>query len=97
MRLRLASVLVVLATALGLGAGCSRKDVAATSPAAGGAKILLFGNGTEPQDLDPQIVTGVPEIVVAASSTAIGGWSGRAPTVTVTFAVATPPRPSSIV
>ena len=24
-------------------------------------KVLLFGNGTEPQDLDPQIITGVPE------------------------------------
>ena len=24
-------------------------------------KILLIGNGTEPQDLDPHIVTGVPE------------------------------------
>ena len=25
------------------------------------SKILLIGNGTEPQDLDPHIVTGVPE------------------------------------
>ena len=24
-------------------------------------QILLMGNGTEPQDLDPHIVTGVPE------------------------------------
>ena len=31
----------------------------ATAPA--GKKILLVGNGAEPQDLDPQIVTGVPE------------------------------------
>jgi oligopeptide transport system substrate-binding protein len=30
-------------------------------PAAAAPKILLFGNGTEPQDLDPQAVTGVPE------------------------------------
>ena len=25
-------------------------------------QILLIGNGTEPQDLDPHIVTGVPEV-----------------------------------
>lgn len=30
-------------------------------PAFAAPKILLFGNGTEPQDLDPQVVTGVPE------------------------------------
>ena len=31
-------------------------------PASGAApKILQFGNGTEPQDLDPQVITGVPE------------------------------------
>lgn len=39
---------------------CSRKDppLAADGSA---AKILLFGNGAEPQDLDPQTVSGVPE------------------------------------
>ncbi|PAW68356.1 MAG: peptide ABC transporter substrate-binding protein [Opitutia bacterium Tous-C1TDCM] len=46
--------------------GCSKSDPArgpgsAASPTAPAAKILHFGNGTEPQDLDPQIVTGVPE------------------------------------
>jgi oligopeptide transport system substrate-binding protein len=49
----------VLAALLALTAGCGRKEpapVAAATP-----KILLFGNGTEPQDIDPQIVTGVPE------------------------------------
>jgi oligopeptide transport system substrate-binding protein len=30
-------------------------------PVASDAKILLLGNSAEPQDLDPQIVTGVPE------------------------------------
>ena len=30
-------------------------------PAAAAPKILQIGNGTEPQDLDPHVVTGVPE------------------------------------
>jgi oligopeptide transport system substrate-binding protein len=43
-----------------LASACSRQ---APPVAADGAapKILLFGNGAEPQDLDPQTVTGVPE------------------------------------
>lgn len=49
--------------------GCGKKQTSSPgaqkdSAAAGGAtgeKILHFGNGTEVQDLDPQIVTGVPE------------------------------------
>ncbi len=43
-------------------AGCSKKEPAATT--AGGTptrKILRYGNGTEPQDIDPHVVTGVPE------------------------------------
>ncbi|AOS44890.1 Periplasmic oligopeptide-binding protein precursor [Lacunisphaera limnophila] len=38
---------------------CGRKEPAPTGGPA--PKILLFGNGAEPQDLDPQTVTGVPE------------------------------------
>lgn len=51
---------LVLALAIFTATACSRKEPA---PAAGGPlpKILLFGNGAEPQDLDPQTVTGVPE------------------------------------
>ena len=43
--------------------GCGKKEAGASAKAGGGSggKILHFGNGTEPQDLDPQIVTGVPE------------------------------------
>lgn len=37
--------------------GCSKSSDANTA----GLKVLNFGNGTEVQDLDPQIVTGVPE------------------------------------
>ena len=50
----------VLLLALLATTACSRKEPPSDS---GGApqKILLFGNGAEPQDLDPQIVTGVPE------------------------------------
>jgi oligopeptide transport system substrate-binding protein len=44
-----------------LAAGCARKDQAAAGSPAAAPKILLFGNGTEPQDLDPQTVTGVAE------------------------------------
>jgi len=50
--------LVLAATVLGgIVAGCSRSGPADEA----GLKILHFGNGTEIQDLDPQIVTGVPE------------------------------------
>jgi oligopeptide transport system substrate-binding protein len=58
--LRLPLLLITSFIACGLAAGCGQK-----SPSAGGsgtgAKVLQFGNGTEPQDLDPQVVTGVPE------------------------------------
>lgn len=58
--LRPSLLLITSFVAFGLTAGCGQK-----SPGAGGsgtgAKVLQFGNGTEPQDLDPQVVTGVPE------------------------------------
>jgi len=59
-------------TALLLATGCAKKDSApaastpsptpsVAAPAAPGKKILHIGNGAEPQDLDAQITTGVPE------------------------------------
>lgn len=46
-------------------AGCSKsepKSGLSTSAVSTGPRTALnFGNGTEPQDIDPQIVTGVPE------------------------------------
>ncbi len=64
--------LPIIAAALGLAAGCSKQDSAAptaSSASATGAvpQIWRVGNGTEPQDLDPQSVTGVPEhkIIIA--------------------------------
>ncbi|MSU69696.1 MAG: peptide ABC transporter substrate-binding protein [Opitutaceae bacterium] len=62
-------VYILLAAATLLLAGCARKSRAAfandgTTVAAGGAttpKILRYGNGAEPQDLDPQVVTGTVE------------------------------------
>src|SRR4051812_7860935 len=56
-------LLIVLSAALVL-TGCAKKDPGVT--AASGSdptprKILRYGNGTEPQDLDPHIVTGTPE------------------------------------
>ncbi len=52
----LVTFLVLFATA-----GCGKKEAKPSASAADSAKILLFGNGSEPQDIDPQIVTGVPE------------------------------------
>jgi oligopeptide transport system substrate-binding protein len=44
-------------------AGCGKVETpsAGTAAADGPRTVLNFGNGAEPQDLDPQIVTGVPE------------------------------------
>ena len=47
-------------------AGCAKKQSPATSADAAvegtpAKKILLFGNQAEPQDLDPQTITGTPE------------------------------------
>lgn len=45
-----------------LAGGCAKKEtVAASVGAAPAKKILRYGNGAEPQDLDPQTVTGAPE------------------------------------
>jgi oligopeptide transport system substrate-binding protein len=51
-----------------LSAGCARHDAASASSADGPPngtaeprRILRVGNGAEPQDLDPQTVTGIPE------------------------------------
>src|SRR4051812_25492747 len=62
---RCAALLTVVAL-LALATGCSKKkDVTeAAAPvvaAAPGAKIMHVGNGTEPEDLDPHVVTGVQE------------------------------------
>ena len=57
-------LLLPVACAALLFAGCSKSEGPAESsgstPAAG-QKTLRVGNGTEPQDLDPHTVTGVPE------------------------------------
>jgi oligopeptide transport system substrate-binding protein len=49
---RLASLAAVLAVLAGCGP---------VSTGGAPANILMFGNGAEPQDLDPHVVTGVPE------------------------------------
>jgi oligopeptide transport system substrate-binding protein len=47
--------------------GCGKKSPSSAetaqsaAPGAGGKKIVHFGNGAEPQDLDPHASTGVPE------------------------------------
>jgi oligopeptide transport system substrate-binding protein len=46
--------------------GCGKKTSGPTTSASGGAaksavQVFHFGNGAEPQDLDPQAITGVPE------------------------------------
>jgi oligopeptide transport system substrate-binding protein len=69
--LRSSSALLLSLLLAAAGAGCSRpataEKVGATTPAAtapgsaGRPMIWRVGNGSEPQDLDPQTVTGVPE------------------------------------
>ena len=61
------SSLLVLAALL-LAAGCAKKDSSTTAGAPTAArKVLRYGNAAEPQDLDPQIVTGAPEHRLAAA------------------------------
>ena len=43
------------------GTACSKREKQAQPDPADAAKILRLGNGSEPQDLDPHIVTGVTE------------------------------------
>ena len=53
---------LVLLTAALLLAGCTKPESAApaaSSPAP--RKVLRYGNGAEPQDIDPHVVTGTPE------------------------------------
>lgn len=57
--------MAVLTALVLLAAGCQpRSDVAPAATAAAAvpvAKILLYGNGAEVQDIDPQTVSGIPE------------------------------------
>ncbi len=55
---------LLLVLALLAAAGCGKKET--TGPgsdggASSGKKILRYGNGAEPSELDPQTVTGIPE------------------------------------
>lgn len=53
---------IVLVAAALLATGCAKKEgVVASSGGAGSRKVLHYGNGAEPQDIDPVIVTGTPE------------------------------------
>ena len=55
---------LLLAVATPLGSGCAKKEPALTASSGSNPaprKVLHFGNGTEPQDIDPAIVTGTPE------------------------------------
>ncbi len=56
----------LIAVSLSLSMGCSKSSTTKVSEATKN-QILLFGNGTEPADLDPHIVTGVPEHNLIAS------------------------------
>ena len=52
---------------LALISGCGKTAPTAEPPAAGGApahtpQVLRYGNTAEPQDIDPQVVQGVPEM-----------------------------------
>ncbi|MCP4178985.1 MAG: peptide ABC transporter substrate-binding protein [bacterium] len=57
--------LLVLLIPVFLMFGCSKKE---TNVANGNKKgILYLGNGSEPQDLDPQTVTGIPELRIISA------------------------------
>ena len=56
-----ATLLVAALILTGCGKSDSKAPETAAAANAGPRTVLNFGNGTEPQDLDPQIVTGVPE------------------------------------
>lgn len=64
---RLFPLVATLVAALTVLSGCGRKESAAgnktetTASAKAVPQVLRIGNGTEPQDLDPQAITGVPE------------------------------------
>jgi len=64
MSIRLLS-LVTASAFLALSAACSRQGSSADQ--SGSAQILRVGNGAEPQDIDPQIVTGVVEHRIIAA------------------------------
>jgi len=58
---RVPAVILTVALVLAGTSACSRKQDPSAANAEAGSAILLYGNGAEPQDLDPQTVTGVPE------------------------------------
>ena len=58
MTIRTFGILFLGAALAGLPCSCAKKE---TAPAPTAAKILRLGNGAEPQDIDPQVVTGVSE------------------------------------
>lgn len=62
-------VLLFCAGAALILAGCGKQDSSKSTAQNGGAteQILHLGNGTEPQDLDPQVVTGVPEFHIISA------------------------------
>lgn len=56
------ALLACAAAGVLLVAGCGRSHPSVASAPAGHApKVLRYGNGFEPQDVDPQIITGIPE------------------------------------
>lgn len=54
-------LLLLLGLAGLLFAGCTKEKPATAAAGPAPRKVLRFGNGAEPQDLDPHIVTGTPE------------------------------------
>jgi oligopeptide transport system substrate-binding protein len=59
-------LIFILSAGLGAMGGCAKNNELVTA-AGSPPQILHFGNGTEPQDLDPQAVTGVPELNIIDS------------------------------
>lgn len=60
-------IVLCLAMLLIFSSACSKRDKQAQPDAGTPLKILRLGNGSEPQDLDPHIVTGVTEHNIIAA------------------------------
>lgn len=63
--MRLTGYFIILIGLAGIHLSCTNRESAVEKATKN--KILLFGNQTEPQDLDPHIVTGVPEFQIIES------------------------------
>ena len=65
----MANRFILVLLSLALLAGCAKKEPVHSGGGVGIRKVLRYGNGAEPQDLDPHVVEGTPEhqLIIALS------------------------------